>query len=256
MKANCFLRQITIAVLIVALFSIGLFLVMLLRKDAPVSVLSIHDFKGTTAVVYTSEGKSTGANGAVYSLGDQKYLALWDDSVNIALDGSSREVQIARNGDTGEITNDRKKETRPLEKMAENEENYEFFGGEISFYPFEQGWISVIVLMNHADNAGYECVRFGNVQMTAKEYHDAFADEGSLVWDAEKEVYLDEFGQAYETRSGYESEVPVLYRTQEKNGYVSFYLTDKQYESLMEEKIFALRDAEGGEMNVLFWEKE
>lgn len=256
MKSNCFLRQITIAVLIVAFFSIGLFTVLFLTKDAPVSVLSAHDIDGTAVVVYSSEGRSTGADAPVYSLGDKKYLALFDVSCGLAHDGQNSEFRIARNGDELEITGGGKKETRPLEKMPENRENYEFFGGEISFYPFEQGWISVIVLINQADNAGYECVRFGNVQMTAKEYHDAFADDGSLVWDAEKEVYLDEFGQTYETRSGYESEVPVLYRTQENNGYVSFYLTDKQYESLMSEKVFALRDAEGGEMNVLFWEKE
>ncbi|MBE5792144.1 MAG: hypothetical protein E7322_08345 [Clostridiales bacterium] len=255
MKSNCFLRQIMIAVLIVALFAIGLFAVLFLTKDAPIIVLSAHDFGGATAVVYSSEGDSTGANCPVYSLESGKYLALFDGSCDLAHDGLRREVKINRSGDECEIIHRGKKESRPVEKALSDETKYEFFGGEISFYPFEEEWISVIRLMNSAEHEKFECVRFGNIEMTAQEYRNAYPEEADgLRWDEESGVYVDEVGEIHKIRYGFAYEIPVLDWTKEKDAYVSFYLTDADYTSLMESKVFELLDSKGGSINALFWE--
>ncbi len=257
MKSNGFFRQILIAVLIVALFSVGLFVVLFLNKDMPVNILSAHDFDGATAVVYTSEGDSTGANCPVYSLGDKKYLALFNASCDLAHDDPRQKVKITRNGDECEIVHRMKKETRPVEKAQPDGKKYEFFGGEISFYPFGQGWISAVFLMNHAGEAEYECVRFGNLELTAKEYHDAYPEEtDGLLWDEKNEVYVDKMGGEYKTRHAAAYEVPVVLWTQDKDAYVSFYLTDADYSCVMENKVFELMDIEGGKMSALFWETE
>lgn len=256
MKKNRLAKQIMIGALIIVLFAVGIFTVSLFWSDASVTVLAVKDADGATAAVYTAGGSSTGADCPVYSLGDQKYLALFYETCSLAHEGRRNEAVLIRRGNEGEIEVGGIKGTRPVEKAQTDGKEYEFFGGEISFYPFENGWISAIFLMNHAGNAAYECVRFGNIEMTAKEYHDAFGEAGGYGWDAENEVYTDEMGQTYKTRSAHAHEVPALYRTQETDGYVSFYLTAEQYESLMEEKVFELRDAEQGYMNALFWEKE
>ncbi len=257
MKSNCFLRQLLIAVLIVALFAIGLLAVLFLTKDAPITVLSAHDFGRATAVIYTSKGGSTGANCPVYSLESGKYLALFDDSCDLAHDGRRREVKINRSGDECEITHRGKKETLPVEKAQSDGTKYEFFGGEISFYPFGQGWISVVCLTNQADGAAYECVRFGTIEMTAKEYRDAYPEEtAGLVWDEKNEVYVDEIGGEYKTRQAAAYEVPVVSWSENKDAYVSFYLTGADYSCMMENKVFELMDTENGRMNALFWEAE
>ena len=256
MKPHFVLRQILIAALIIALFSVGILVVSFMMKDAKPDILSAYAFEGGTAVVYTSDGRSTGANCPVYALGDKKYLALFDPFCELMHDGLRKSVIITRNGDACETVSSGKKETRPLEMLPTDGMEYEFFGGGISLYPFDKGWISTVFLMNQAGGPVHESVRFGNAEMSAKEYREAFSDAPSLVWDETNEVYLDEWGQAYETMSTYESEVRVLYSADEKDAYVSFYLTDQQYESLMKDRIFELCDADGGRMSALFWIKE
>ena len=256
MKPHFVLRQILIAALIIALFSIGICVVSFMMKDAKPNILSAHDFAGATALVYTSDGRSTGANCPVYALGDKKYLALFDSYCELVHEGRKKSVIITRNENACEIVSREKKETQPVEMLPADGTEYEFFGGEISFYPFDKGWISTVFLMNQAGGPVYESVRFGNAEMSAKEYRETFSDAGSLLWDEANEVYQDEWGQAYETMSTYESEVRVLYSADEKDAYVSFYLTDQQYERLMKDRIFELCDADGGMMSALFWIKE
>lgn len=257
MKSKSFFRQIQIAAVIALVFSVIILAVGFLLDDENVTVMSLHDFQGATAVVYTSEGQSTSADCPIYSLGDGKYIALFDASCSIKNDGQGSKIVFTRKDDACEIACRAKKETRPVESAHDNGKTYEFFGGEISFYPFEQGWISVIFLMNSADNAEYERVRFGSIEMSAKEYHDAYPNEADeFVWDAENEVYVDEMGQRHETRFGAAFEAPVLFRTHEKDAYVSFYLTDADYLCMMKDRIFGLQAADGGRMNALFWEKE
>ncbi|MBR3928945.1 MAG: hypothetical protein IKJ65_08100 [Clostridia bacterium] len=257
MKSNCVLRQILIAVLIVALFAIGLFGVLFIIKDAPITVLSAYDINGATAVVFRSESKKTGADCPLYSLGENTYLALFDASCSLS-GGVMGEMDIARNGDECEIAGQGEKETRPVEKAQTDGKQYEFFGGEISFYPFEKGWISVISLMNHAGDAAYERVQFGTIEMTAKQYREAYPKQADgLHWDEENEAYIDEkTGSVYKTRTAPAFEIPVLYRTQGEDAYVCFYLTDADYLCMMEDMGFALPDVEGGHMSAMFWKKE
>ena len=255
MKSNCFLRQILIAALIVTLFAIGLFIVLFFTGDASVSVVSLHDFDGATAAVYTHKGNAAGADCPLYSLENGKYLALFDASCSLDAGGLRGEIKLARSENECEILGQGKKDMRPVQKVQSDGKKFEFFGGEISFYPFEEGWISVIRLMNSAEHAKFECVRFGNIEMTAQEYRNAYPEEADgLRWDEENGVYVDEVGEIHKIRYGFAFEIPALDWTQEKDAYVSFYLTDADYTSLMENKVFELLDREGGRINALFWE--
>lgn len=257
MKSNCFVRQILIAVLVIVLFSIGLFGVLFVTNDAPVTVLSVHDVNGATAVVFRSESKKTSADCPLYSVGKNTYLALFDASCSLS-GGVMRETELARSGGECEIAVRGKKETRPVEKARMDGKQYEFFGGEISFYPFEKGWMSVVFLMNHAGSAAYERVQFGTIEMTAKQYREAYPKQADgLHWDEENEAYTDEkTGSVYKTRTAPAFEIPVLYRTQDEDAYICFYLTDADYLCMMEDMGFTLPDVEGGHMSAVFWEKE
>ena len=258
MKSNCFLRQILIAVLIIALFSIGLFGVLFLVQKPPAEVLSVHDFGGVTAVLFRSESKKTGADCPLYSLGDHTYLALFDASCTLSSGGFMAGTQIERFENGCRVSYRGKSETRPLEMAQTDGKEYEFFGGEISFYPLEKGWISVVFLMNQAGSAAYDRVQFGTIEMTAKEYREAYPKQADgLNWDEENEAYIDEeTGSVYKTRTAPAFEIPVLYRTQDKDAFVCFYLTDADYLCMMEDMGFALPAVEGGHMGARFWEKE
>lgn len=256
MKSQWLKRQILIAVLIIALFSIGMVSVLFVLKDSKAEVLNAYDFEGMTAVIYSPDRKSTGADCPVYSMGNDTYLALFDGACRLSEGGLFGETAFIRNGSKCEIKGADIK-TCPVESAPEDKETYEFFGGEISFYSLENGKVAVIFLMNHAGGAAYERVEFGKMDMTSKEYHDARGGlEDGMTWNEDKKVYVNEFGEEFDRRTAPEYEIPVLRRAANEDAYVSFYLTDAQYEAIMQEKIFALRGAEGGVMSALFWEKE
>lgn len=257
MKSHCFFRQILISVLIVMLFSIGLIAVLFLIKDAPAEALSAYGADGLTAFVFRSESEKTSADCPLYSLGDHTYLALFDGSCRLSC-GVMEEIRIVQSGGECEIIYRAKKETLPIENAERNQETYEFFGGEISFYPCGNGWVCAILLMNQAADAAYERIWFGTIEMTAKEYREAYPkDPDGLFWDAENEVYTDEeTGNVYQTRTAHAFETPVLCRKDNKDAYVCFYLSSADYACIMQDKGFTLPDTNGGHMSAIFWEKE